>query len=387
MFALVGCMLRCRPLGVIEAEQTGHDGKTIRNDRVVAVPIESHGNSHSDVKSQQEMNSELLKELEQFFINYNSIRPATSKFKLLGCRGPKTALRLVSKAITKKVSACMFGKKASRSLHRQFSRFQIGLPIAIFAPGRRRHFCCCGEHLALPLDSTFLDSCSRRTFIKQAGAGGLALTSAFAIPGCGETSKDAGKPVAHTAAPAEPVQLIDIELTVNTQKHALKIDTRTTLLDLLRENLALTGTKKGCDHGQCGACTVLVNGRTLNSCLALAALHSGSEIVTVEGLGTETELHPVQAAFIKHDAFQCGDCTPGQIMSAVALLNFRHKRRFCAMKFGSRIHERQHLPLRRLFEHRGRGTGSGQEKRAGEKSMKPFTLLSAAIRMTKRFWQ
>ena len=167
------------------------------------------------------------------------------------------------------------------------------------------------------------DSISRRTFIKQAGVGGVCLSTGTAmLTGCGDTTQSSGViPKKTVAAPNEPTQLIDAEFTINKQKHSLKIDTRTTLLDLLRERLDLTGTKKGCDHGQCGACTVLVNGRALNSCLALAALHSGSEILTVEGLGTETELHPVQAAFIKHDAFQCGYCTPGQIMSAVALVS------------------------------------------------------------------
>ncbi len=98
-------------------------------------------------------------------------------------------------------------------------------------------------------------------------------------------------------------------------------DIRTSLLDLLRENAGLSGTKKGCDHGQCGACTVLVNGRRINSCLTLAVMHQDDEIVTIEGIGTADALHPVQAAFIKHDGFQCGFCTPGQICSAVAMLD------------------------------------------------------------------
>jgi xanthine dehydrogenase YagT iron-sulfur-binding subunit len=180
-------------------------------------------------------------------------------------------------------------------------------------------------------DSHCSDALSRRSFIKQAGIGGIGISSgAVILSGCGEAAqKSAVSPLAppkSNSEPAEPVEMVDLELTINKQKHALKIDTRTTLLDLLREKLDMTGTKKGCDHGQCGACTVLVNGRALNSCLALAALHSGSEIQTVEGLGTETELHPVQAVFIKHDAFQCGYCTPGQIMSAVALVNLGQPR-------------------------------------------------------------
>jgi xanthine dehydrogenase YagT iron-sulfur-binding subunit len=108
---------------------------------------------------------------------------------------------------------------------------------------------------------------------------------------------------------------------VNGQPHTLEVDTRTTLLDALREHLHLNGTKKGCDHGQCGACTVLVNGRRINSCLSLAVMHDGDKITTIEGLGTPEQLHPMQAAFIKHDGYQCGYCTPGQICSAVAVLD------------------------------------------------------------------
>ena len=114
---------------------------------------------------------------------------------------------------------------------------------------------------------------------------------------------------------------VSITLRVNGTEHKLAIDPRTTLLDCLREVLHLTGTKKGCDHGQCGACTVLIGGRRMNSCLALAAAHDGDEIVTIEGLGAPGHLHPMQAAFLEHDAYQCGYCTSGQIMSAVALLH------------------------------------------------------------------
>ena len=110
-------------------------------------------------------------------------------------------------------------------------------------------------------------------------------------------------------------------VTVNGQERALDLDPRTTLLDALREHLELTGTKKGCDHGQCGACTVLVNGRRINSCLSLVAQHDGDQIVTIEGLGSEENLHPVQQAFLEQDAFQCGYCTPGQICSAVGMLS------------------------------------------------------------------
>ena len=122
------------------------------------------------------------------------------------------------------------------------------------------------------------------------------------------------------AAPKLGPNTIDVKLRVNGTEHVLKIEPRVTLLDALRERLDLTGTKKGCNHGQCGACTVLVSGRRINSCLALACMHDGDEITTVEGLVKGDSLHPVQAAFIKHDGFQCGYCTPGQICSAVALL-------------------------------------------------------------------
>src|SRR3954463_9161394 len=111
-----------------------------------------------------------------------------------------------------------------------------------------------------------------------------------------------------------------VVLRVNNQNHKIDIEPRVSLLDALRDRLHLTGTKKGCDHGQCGACTVLVDGERINSCLTFAALHDGQEITTVEGLASGEELHPVQAAFLKHDAFQCGYCTPGQIVSAVGLL-------------------------------------------------------------------
>ena len=111
-----------------------------------------------------------------------------------------------------------------------------------------------------------------------------------------------------------------ITLQINGESHPLDIDTRATLLDTLREHLQLSGTKKGCDHGQCGACTVLVDGRRINSCLTLAVMKDGCAVTTVEGLATEGALHPLQQAFIEHDAFQCGYCTPGQICSAAGLL-------------------------------------------------------------------
>ena len=125
---------------------------------------------------------------------------------------------------------------------------------------------------------------------------------------------------AQVPTPGQPIRA-NVSLQVNGQARQLNVDTRTTLLDALRENLQLTGTKKGCDHGQCGACTVIVGGRRINSCLTLAVMHEGDNITTIEGLGTPGSLHPMQAAFVKHDGFQCGYCTPGQICSAVAVLD------------------------------------------------------------------
>ncbi|HEY3678035.1 MAG TPA: aldehyde dehydrogenase iron-sulfur subunit PaoA [Bradyrhizobium sp.] len=125
------------------------------------------------------------------------------------------------------------------------------------------------------------------------------------------------------AQPANPDTLqqgFDVSFEVNGKTSNLRLDTRTTLLDALREHLNLAGTKKGCDHGQCGACTVIVNGVRINSCLTLAVMHQGDRITTIEGLGTPDRLHPMQAAFVKHDGYQCGYCTPGQICSAVAVL-------------------------------------------------------------------
>jgi len=128
--------------------------------------------------------------------------------------------------------------------------------------------------------------------------------------------------VASAAAPVTETPVTpNVSFNVNGQARELAIDLRTTLLDALRERLNLIGTKKGCDHGQCGACTVIVDGRRINSCLTLAVMHEGASITTIEGLGTPEDLHPMQAAFVKHDGYQCGYCTPGQICSAVAVLD------------------------------------------------------------------
>lgn len=126
---------------------------------------------------------------------------------------------------------------------------------------------------------------------------------------------------APAAATAGPVPRAKLSLNVNGKAQALELDTRTTLLDALREHLHLSGTKKGCDHGQCGACTVILDGRRINSCLTLAVMHDGAQVTTIEGLGTPQNMHPLQAAFVKHDGYQCGYCTPGQICSAVGVID------------------------------------------------------------------
>ncbi len=143
------------------------------------------------------------------------------------------------------------------------------------------------------------------------------------MAGAGACAAVAAAPLSVRAQPA-PVgtpEMTQVLFTVNGQGRTLELDTRTTLLDALREHLRLTGTKKGCDHGQCGACTVIVDGRRINSCLTLAVMHQGSAVTSIEGLGTPENLHPMQAAFIKHDSYQCGYCTPGQICSGVAVLD------------------------------------------------------------------
>lgn len=150
---------------------------------------------------------------------------------------------------------------------------------------------------------------SRRAVLQSSAAIGI-----LAAGGIGQAFAAADK----TALPM-PV-LAPVAITVNGRLRALQVDTRATLLDTLRETLNLTGTKKGCDHGQCGACTVLIDGRRINACLTLAVMHDGDEVTTIEGLGTVARLHPMQAAFLEHDGFQCGYCTPGQICSAVGML-------------------------------------------------------------------
>jgi xanthine dehydrogenase YagT iron-sulfur-binding subunit len=148
----------------------------------------------------------------------------------------------------------------------------------------------------------------------------LVATTAVAAVAVLPRGLGAQAPVAEPTKATLPM-LMKVAFKVNGQPRELELDTRTTLLDALREHLQLTGTKKGCDHGQCGACTVLVGGRRINSCLTLAAMHQSAEITTIEGLGTPDNMHPMQAAFVKCDGYQCGYCTPGQICSAAAMLD------------------------------------------------------------------
>jgi xanthine dehydrogenase YagT iron-sulfur-binding subunit len=152
---------------------------------------------------------------------------------------------------------------------------------------------------------------------------GAVSASAAALPSMA-TAQVPNQTASVPASTPAPVTT-KLNLTVNGQAHGIDVDTRTTLLDLLRERLHLTGTKKGCDQGQCGACTVLVNGRRINSCLSLAVMHEGDQITTIEGIGSPDKLHSMQAAFIKHDGYQCGYCTPGQICSSVAVLDEIHR--------------------------------------------------------------
>ena len=159
---------------------------------------------------------------------------------------------------------------------------------------------------------------TRRQVLGTSGA----VTGTLLIAGVPVAANAAGSapPTGQDAGASEPGALVEVTLQVNGHSLPLRLDPRTTLLDALREHLALTGTKKGCDHGQCGACTVLLDGRRIDSCLTLAVMHDGQEITTIEGLTEGDALHPMQAAFVEHDGFQCGYCTCGQICSAVGML-------------------------------------------------------------------
>ncbi|RUR67060.1 aldehyde dehydrogenase iron-sulfur subunit [Variovorax guangxiensis] len=162
------------------------------------------------------------------------------------------------------------------------------------------------------MDSPTTQLISRRDALIVGAATAAAVSASTAPPAS-----------AQTAAPAAAAggSRMKLTLNVNGTAQALDLDTRTTLLDALREHLHLTGTKKGCDHGQCGACTVIVDGRRINSCLTLAVMHEGAQVTTIEGLGTPQGMHPLQAAFVRHDGYQCGYCTPGQICSAVGVID------------------------------------------------------------------
>jgi xanthine dehydrogenase YagT iron-sulfur-binding subunit len=163
-----------------------------------------------------------------------------------------------------------------------------------------------------PKNSTYLD---RRSFISR-----LSLTGAAIVTPIGMAATGNAVAQTNSAEAAQSDGLVPITLTINEKAVPLRIDPRASLLDTLRESAFLTGTKKGCDHGQCGACTVHVDGRRVNSCLTPALLHQGHKITTIEGLGEPENLHPMQKAFLEHDGYQCGYCTSGQIMSAVAMI-------------------------------------------------------------------
>jgi len=197
------------------------------------------------------------------------------------------------------------GKSTVRFAHRLGSAEQITLGTAVQAASRA---------MLVPASLAGRAGASRREFLLASLLAGFALAVAEAcVP---------APPVRDAAS--LPHEEVDLTLEINGQRQRLRVEPRVSLLDALRETLGLTGTKKGCDHGQCGACTVLVEGRRINSCLTLAVMAEGAKITTIEGLGTPEALHPMQAAFVAEDALQCGYCTPGQIMSAVGLVTEGH---------------------------------------------------------------
>lgn len=168
---------------------------------------------------------------------------------------------------------------------------------------------------------TSLEKLSRRSFLSRAGTVGVATAAAGVAAPIAAASLDARPQTISAAEPAPIPGTVPVTLKVNGKMHRVQIDPRATVLDTLRETLHLTGTKKGCDHGQCGACTVHINDRRANSCLLFAAMQQNAEITTIEGLGTPETMHPMQASFVEHDGYQCGYCTSGQIMSAAAMLH------------------------------------------------------------------
>lgn len=177
-----------------------------------------------------------------------------------------------------------------------------------------------GENGDLDESLIFGDSETRRSFLKKVAGAGVVLTVGA------ELLASPSSAIAEAAAAPASAGMVDVHLIINGRDFNLRLDPRVTLLDALRDRLCLTGTKKGCDAGQCGACTVLVNGRRINSCLSLAASHDGDQVTTIEGLASGDNLHPIQQAFLEHDGYQCGYCTSGQICSAVALLKEGHAR-------------------------------------------------------------
>ena len=165
---------------------------------------------------------------------------------------------------------------------------------------------------------TSLEKLTRRSFLSRVGVAGIGAAAAGVAAPIAEAASGQNQAVTPAIAPIPGA--VSITLKVNGEAHQVQIDPRATVLDTLRETLHLTGTKKGCDHGQCGACTIHVNGQRANSCLLFANMQQGREITTIEGLGSPDHMHPMQAAFVEHDGYQCGYCTSGQIMSAVAMM-------------------------------------------------------------------
>ena len=188
---------------------------------------------------------------------------------------------------------------------------------AVLRRRRQRHVNTTQYPGRTDMDDSIETNIARRNVLKT---GALAATATAVPLGAIAQTPNAGN-AATPAVPASAPVTSKVTLRVNGKAHELTVDIRTSLLDVLRENLHLTGTKKGCDQGQCGACTVILDGRRINSCLSLAIMHDGSEVTTIEGLGQPGKLHPMQAAFVKHDGYQCGYCTPGQICSAVSVLD------------------------------------------------------------------
>ena len=213
----------------------------------------------------------------------------------------------------------MIGATVAEAIHGQSLAWPAPVTDADYRGARRPSAACPRWGVVIRIDRWMIDrtqlegstamdevNVSRRGVL----VGGVATATVAAAP----------EALAQPMRPAPP-PAVPVSFRVNGKRQQLMLDTRTTLLDALREHLRLTGTKKGCDHGQCGACTVLVDGRRINACLSLAVMHEGDEITTIEGLGTPDKLHPMQAAFVRHDGYQCGYCTPGQICSAVAVLD------------------------------------------------------------------